>query len=349
MPNSTLNPTFPQKLFFLMDLECRDIIAWLPHGLAFKVMDYKRFSEETIPKYFRHTKLTSFQRQLNLYGFRRVTKGEDQGAYFHPKFQRGRADLVAEIRRLPGKPLTSAIDYTANSHVKNEKDYDDQIGQKRSLSPVGGDSNNNGNINTGMYQNLDVKPSYEELKSSITNQQNQLDYSEQTVPAVKMSKLSMNIGYRRNSIQGSLGVGDFYPKPTFDGQNYVHWIPVATPIPMSADFINCQQNQSGQIEMPFMAPIMGVPQNFPGDSSFAFPTNISEGFPDYTDNTDTSDKSTSSNIPDWSLDNDLNGGGVNAGIPDDSNFTFDFDNICADADNGLDMVTVECLQDLLSC
>jgi HSF-type DNA-binding len=50
------------------------------------------------------TKLTSFQRQLNLYGFRRITKGDDHGAYF----QRGRKDLVANIRRLPVKATNSA-------------------------------------------------------------------------------------------------------------------------------------------------------------------------------------------------------------------------------------------------
>jgi hypothetical protein len=50
--------------------------------------------------------MTSFQRQLNLYGFRRVTKGDDVGAYYHPKFQRGRRDLIAEIKRLPGKSTT---------------------------------------------------------------------------------------------------------------------------------------------------------------------------------------------------------------------------------------------------
>ena len=54
------------------------------------------------------TKLTSFQRQLNLYGFRRITKGDDHGAYFHPNFQRGRKDLVANIRRLPVKANNSA-------------------------------------------------------------------------------------------------------------------------------------------------------------------------------------------------------------------------------------------------
>jgi hypothetical protein len=47
-----------------------------------------------------------------LYGFRRLTKGDDQGAYFHPKFQRGRRDLLQEIRRLPGKGSVPAVDYS---------------------------------------------------------------------------------------------------------------------------------------------------------------------------------------------------------------------------------------------
>jgi hypothetical protein len=58
------------------------------------------------------TKLTSFQRQLNLYGFRRITKGCDQGAYFHPKFHRGRKDLLQDIKRITGK-----------SHMKNEQQF----------------------------------------------------------------------------------------------------------------------------------------------------------------------------------------------------------------------------------
>ena len=59
--------------------------------------------------FFTDTKLTSFQRQLNLYGFRRITKGDDHGAYFHPNFQRGRKDLVTNIRRLPVKASHCAV------------------------------------------------------------------------------------------------------------------------------------------------------------------------------------------------------------------------------------------------
>ena len=47
--------------------------------------------------------MTSFQRQLNLYGFQRITKGPDKDAYYHELFLRGRKDLVASIPRIKVK------------------------------------------------------------------------------------------------------------------------------------------------------------------------------------------------------------------------------------------------------
>jgi HSF-type DNA-binding len=52
-------------------------------------------------KYFQfQTEFTSFRRQLNIYGFRRVKgKGPDQHAYYHCLFLRGRPDLCELILR----------------------------------------------------------------------------------------------------------------------------------------------------------------------------------------------------------------------------------------------------------
>lgn len=49
------------------------------------------------PKYFRQKKFSSFTRQLNMYGFEKVSNGSDKGAFSHPDFQRGKPELCTRI------------------------------------------------------------------------------------------------------------------------------------------------------------------------------------------------------------------------------------------------------------
>jgi hypothetical protein len=99
---------FPEKLHYMlsrMDQEgTADIVTWQSHGRCFIVHKPKEFVEQIMPRYarsacdefcrmkdspysqyfsphsfFRQSKLTSFQRQLNLYGFSRLTAGTDRG------------------------------------------------------------------------------------------------------------------------------------------------------------------------------------------------------------------------------------------------------------------------------
>ena len=37
----------------LLNIDQGEIIHWLPHGLAFKVVDNEKFSEGVLPKYFK--------------------------------------------------------------------------------------------------------------------------------------------------------------------------------------------------------------------------------------------------------------------------------------------------------
>lgn len=93
---------FPDKLMNMLDRETAthpDVVTWCPHGRAFVVKKPKVFTAEVMINYFRQSKLTSFQRQLNLYGFRRLTQGLDAGAYYHELFLRGRPDLTSKMVR----------------------------------------------------------------------------------------------------------------------------------------------------------------------------------------------------------------------------------------------------------
>jgi hypothetical protein len=49
------------------------------------------------------SKLASFQRQLNLYGFKKRFRGEDKDCYFHPLFLKDRKDLLPLLKRPPTK------------------------------------------------------------------------------------------------------------------------------------------------------------------------------------------------------------------------------------------------------
>jgi hypothetical protein len=57
------------------------------------------------------SRFSSFQRQLNLYEFMRITDGPDKGAYFHELFHRGRPVLASQIRRnkIKGEANTTGV------------------------------------------------------------------------------------------------------------------------------------------------------------------------------------------------------------------------------------------------
>lgn len=75
---------FPDTLYRMLEDAERegldDVIAFLPHGRAFRVSNKELFVDKILPRYFsEQTKWSSFSRQLRLYGFLRISKGIDFG------------------------------------------------------------------------------------------------------------------------------------------------------------------------------------------------------------------------------------------------------------------------------
>ena len=49
-----------------------EIASWDEDGIMFIIKDQKVFEKEVIPQFFKHSKFTSFARQLHFYGFHKM-------------------------------------------------------------------------------------------------------------------------------------------------------------------------------------------------------------------------------------------------------------------------------------
>ena len=115
---------FPLKLhtvlYYARKNNLEDIVSWLDHGRAFRISKTIEFESKIMSKFFSMSKITSFNRQLNLYGFRRLSRGSDEGAYYHEFFLRGKHYLTINIvrTRVKGTKIRAA------SSPDDEPDFD---------------------------------------------------------------------------------------------------------------------------------------------------------------------------------------------------------------------------------
>ncbi|KAL7579747.1 hypothetical protein ACA910_021889 [Epithemia clementina (nom. ined.)] len=114
------NDTFPFKLHRMLEHAekngLEDVISFTPDGRTFAIHKPREFVASIMPKYFTTSRMSSFQRQLNLYGFRRITEGRDKGAYFHKYFIKGRRALCKKVKR---KKTSTKAPPTLEAQVQN--------------------------------------------------------------------------------------------------------------------------------------------------------------------------------------------------------------------------------------
>lgn len=95
-------PNFPAKMHSILSRpDLADVVAWMPHGRSWRVLKPREFEIRVIPTYFEHAKFSSFIRQANGWGFRRITQGRDRNSYYHELFLRGLPHLCKQMKR-PG-------------------------------------------------------------------------------------------------------------------------------------------------------------------------------------------------------------------------------------------------------
>lgn len=125
-------PPFVTKTYDMVeDPNTNSIICWSPSGTSFIIWDHNRFSFEILPKYFRHTNMSSFVYQLNNYGFKKI--GLQKWEYGHYWFQAGKKHLLANIKRR-GKNVNVQKDFHQEMHfygveeeIRSQRDINDTL------------------------------------------------------------------------------------------------------------------------------------------------------------------------------------------------------------------------------
>jgi len=114
-------PMFLTKTYHMIDRCDGDIATWSNTGDNFVVKNVEKFACTILPMYFKHSNFSSFARQLNFYGFRKL-KAEpiltaDYDArtasyvrFFHEKFQKDKPELLYFIKRATKSDIQSKDD-----------------------------------------------------------------------------------------------------------------------------------------------------------------------------------------------------------------------------------------------
>ena len=217
---------FPMKLHDLLDSAStseRACITWMPCGTMWKVLDTEELEKNMLSKYFRHSKYTSFNRQVNLWGFTRIIKGNNTGCYCHPLFKRDDRNLCLKMKRKQEKnrgtlssmaTATSSLSVIADAMGHNKKQVTGSKRKRRSLS--GSMASKTGAISSlSQSQMQQVFPAFQNSHVNNHYHINRMDDPNQLDQPHQLSLLQNQLGHENMlyrdllySQQNSLGVGN---------------------------------------------------------------------------------------------------------------------------------------------
>uniref|UniRef100_A0A7S2MPI4 HSF-type DNA-binding domain-containing protein n=1 Tax=Helicotheca tamesis TaxID=374047 RepID=A0A7S2MPI4_9STRA len=221
-------PIFLRKTYHMVDTCDPEVASWSEDGETFVVKNTEVFEKQIIPQFFKHSKFTSFVRQLNFYGFRKIkycdtikidAKLEAETANFwrfrHEKFLRGRPDLLIEIKRSNGqsKSTTATEQSSQNNNkisaVEKPEDVLSLKGEVSTLKERIATMSKNIDDLTVLVQNMAVKsepeePSAPAVSDNKKRKKNEVKIEDCAMAGTMECRVDDNIDFRPGTIFPSL-------------------------------------------------------------------------------------------------------------------------------------------------
>jgi len=248
-------------------------ISWLPSGKAFKVHDKERFVKEVMPSFFGTQSFKTFQRNLNLWGFTRVSKGPQKDVCSHPLFLKGFPAVCQSMKRIVLKgtgrgnraPLggvdvssVQAVVAAAAMQQQKQQQQQQQVAQQQALG-----------------QGLNQVPHHIQAQQVLQQQQLQQNktnnevMSPQSNPLSHISLQNPQCQAQQNQYQQQLQQNQYQQQPQFviengtiqvapmPSQQNLLVLPSAAPSSATTTVMwpnNQQQQQMQQQQQPFNTP-----------------------------------------------------------------------------------------------
>ncbi|XP_020590277.1 heat stress transcription factor A-3-like [Phalaenopsis equestris] len=127
---SPITPFLSKTYEIVNDPSLDRIVSWSPAGQSFVVWDPIEFSRIVLPRHFKHSNFSSFLRQLNTYGFRKIDG--DRLEFANEEFLRGKRTLLRNINRRRSPRVQPKVPFLGSSMGMELLGVEDELQKLRS-------------------------------------------------------------------------------------------------------------------------------------------------------------------------------------------------------------------------